>query len=138
MPKVTFKKNRALEQDYVIQDARPGLTILELAHEHGIPVGSNCGGVCGCSTCHVYVVEGFDSLEEMSDKEADRLDRAFDVKLTSRLGCQAEVAQAPLVLQITDESLDAFFDENPDLRRIYEETGKLPLVPRRDHPALGG
>ncbi len=128
MPKVTFKKNRVLTQDLNFQ-ARPGLSILDVAHEHGIPVGSNCGGVCGCSTCHVHVVQGFDSLEEMSDKEADRLDRAFDVRLNSRLGCQAEVGDLDLVIDITEESLKAFFDENPDIRKTYEETGVFPFLP---------
>ena len=54
--------------------------------------GSACGGVCACSTCHVYVSKGFDSLSEMSDDENDILDKAFDVRPTSRLGCQAKLA----------------------------------------------
>src|SRR5579885_655923 len=91
VPKVTFKKNKVLTKDMTV-DAEAGETILEVAHRNGIPEGSNCGGVCGCSTCHVYIVDGFDSLEEMSDKEQDRLDRAFDVRMNSRLGCQAEIA----------------------------------------------
>lgn len=130
MPKVTFKKNRVLKEDVTVE-APPGLTILEIANDHGLPVGSNCGGVCGCSTCHVYVAQGFESLEEMSDKEADRLDRAFDVKLNSRLGCQAELAESDLVVQITEESLKAFFDENPDIRKQYQETGEFPFVPHK-------
>jgi 2Fe-2S ferredoxin len=130
MPKVTFKKNRVLKEDVVVE-APDGETILEAANSRGVPVGSNCGGVCGCSTCHVYVVEGFDSLEEMSDKEADRLDRAFDVKLNSRLGCQAEVNKKDLTIQISEESLKAFFDENPDIRREYEATGVFPFVPHK-------
>jgi 2Fe-2S ferredoxin len=131
MPKVTFKKNRVLKEDMTFE-APQGKTILQIANQHGIPEGSNCGGVCGCSTCHVYVVKGFDSLEEMSDKEADRLDLAFDVKLNSRLGCQAEVQDEDLVLDISEESLKAFFDENPDIKKRYEATGEFPFVPR-DH-----
>lgn len=130
MPKVTFKKNRVLKEDVVV-NADDGDTILETANSHGVPVGSNCGGVCGCSTCHVYVQEGLDSLEEMSDKESDRLDRAFDVKLNSRLGCQAEVNKKDLVIQITEESLKAFFDENPDIRKEYQATGVFPFVPHK-------
>src|SRR5688572_1854012 len=130
MPKVLFKRNRVLKEDVNVE-AKDGETILDVAHDYGIPVGSNCGGVCGCSTCHVYVVKGLDSLEEMSDKEADRLDRAFDVRLNSRLGCQAELAGEDLVIDISEESLKAFFDENPDIRRVYEETGVFPFIP---HP----
>jgi 2Fe-2S ferredoxin len=130
MPKVTFKKNRVLTEDKTFE-AKDGETILEVAHDHGIPVGSNCGGVCGCSTCHVYVAKGFESLEEMSDKEADRLDQAFDVRLNSRLGCQAEINKEDLVIDISAESLKAFFDENPDIRKEYERTGKFPFIPHK-------
>lgn len=129
MPKIRFKKNRLLAEDEVV-DVPDGETILEIANEHGIPMGSNCGGVCGCSTCHVYVVEGLESLAEMSDKEADRLDRAFDVRLNSRLGCQARVSAHDLIVDVTEESLKAFLDENPEIRKKYEETGILEAPAR--------
>lgn len=130
MPKIVFKKNRVLKEDVTVA-AKEGETILEVAQGAGVPVGSNCGGVCGCSTCHVYVADGFDALEEMSDKEADRLDRAFDVKLNSRLGCQAEVPTRDLTIQISEESLKAFFDENPDIKKQYDATGVFPFVPHK-------
>lgn len=128
MPTITFKKNRVLPEDHTLE-AEDGETILEVAQEHGIPVGSNCGGVCGCSTCHLYILKGFDSLDEMSEKEEDRLDLGFDVRLNSRLGCQARVTSEDLVVDITEESLKAFFDENPAIRKHYEATGELKLVP---------
>ena len=128
MPKITFKKNRVVDRDLKVT-AEDGLTILEVAQDHGIPVGSNCGGVCGCSTCHVYVVQGDQSLDEMEDPEADRLDLAFDVRLNSRLGCQARLNAVDLVVDISDESLKAFFDENPDIRKHYEATGEFKFVP---------
>lgn len=132
MPKITFKKNRVLPKDHVLE-AEPGESILEVAHEHGIPVGSNCGGVCGCSTCHVYVVRGFDSLDEMEEKEEDRLDLGFDVKLNSRLACQAMVNREDVVVDITDESLKAYFDENPKVRKHFEATGELLMIPHHHH-----
>jgi 2Fe-2S ferredoxin len=131
MPSVTFKKNRLLREDHAYV-AEPGTTLLAVARAHGIPVGSNCGGVCGCSTCHVHVVRGLSSLEEMDDREADRLDRAFDVRLDSRLGCQVKLGAVDLVVDISDESLDAYLAENPDVRRHLEATGELLLVPH-DH-----
>jgi 2Fe-2S ferredoxin len=130
MPTVTFKKNRLLKQDVTVE-AKVGQTLLDLAQQHGFPMGSNCGGVCGCSTCHSYVVRGFDSLEEMSDKEADRLDRAFDVRLASRLGCQAEVGDQDLVVEITEESLKAFLDEHPAIRKRVEATGEFIPEPEK-------
>ena len=132
MPKITFKKNRVLPEDHTL-DAEPGETILEVAQEVGIPVGSNCGGVCGCSTCHVYIVRGLDSLDEMDDAEEDRLDLGFDVKLNSRLGCQARVNDQDLVVDVTEESLKAFFDENPAIRKHFEATGELKMVPHHHH-----
>jgi ferredoxin, 2Fe-2S len=132
MPKLVFKKNRVLAEDVTVE-AEGGETLLEVAAENGIPVGSNCGGVCGCSTCHVYVSKGLDSLDEMEEAEEDRLDRAFDVKLTSRLGCQAEVGEADLVIDIAEESLKAYFDENPDIRKHFEETGEFKFVPHHHH-----
>lgn len=132
MPKVKFLKNRLLKEEIEVE-AKPGETVLEIAAERGIPVGSNCGGVCGCSTCHVYVAKGFDSLEEMSDTEADRLDLAFDVRLESRLGCQAEVADQDLTINITEESLKAYLDENPQVRKHLEETGEFKFVPHHHH-----
>ncbi|MEL6187740.1 MAG: 2Fe-2S iron-sulfur cluster-binding protein [Myxococcota bacterium] len=132
MPKITFKKNRILLEDRSY-DADTGETILEVAHDHGIPVGSNCGGVCGCSTCHVYVLRGLDSLEEMTEREEDRLDLGFDVKLNSRLGCQARIEDEDLVIDITEESLKAYFDENPDVRKHYEATGEFLFVPHHHH-----
>ncbi len=132
MPKVRFKKNRLLLVDHVLE-AESGETLLEVANGKGLPVGSNCGGVCGCSTCHVYVESGFDSLEEMSDREADRLDLAFDVKLNSRLGCQAEVSEEDLVVSISEESLKAYLDENPDVRKHFDATGEFLFVPHHHH-----
>jgi 2Fe-2S ferredoxin len=132
MPSITFKKNRVLIEDLTVP-AEDGETILRAAQDSGVPVGSNCGGVCGCSTCHVYVVKGLGSLEEMEEREEDRLDLAFDVRLNSRLGCQAKVSGEDLVVDISEESLKAFFDENPDLRKRYEATGVFELVPRHHH-----
>lgn len=128
MPKITFKKNRVLTEDHTFE-AEDGRTILEVAGARGVPMGSNCGGVCGCSTCHVYVERGFDSLEEMEEPEEDRLDLAFDVRLNSRLGCQAKLNGEDLVVTVTEESLKAFFDEHPDVRKRYEETGVFELTP---------
>jgi 2Fe-2S ferredoxin len=66
----------------------PG-SILDVALGHGIEIDHACGGVCACSTCHVLVKEGFDTLSESLDEEEDRLDSAPDLKPTSRLACQA-------------------------------------------------
>jgi len=86
---------------------------LQAAKKCGAPQGDRCGGVCACSTCHVYVTKGFDSLSEIADEEFDILDKAFDVRPSSRLGCQAKV-HGDIEVQISDESFQAFLDEHPD------------------------
>ena len=66
----------------------------------------NCGGVCACSTCHIYVLKGEDQVEEISDKEEDFIDRAINPKLESRLACQCIIldADADIVVQIPDQN----------------------------------
>jgi 2Fe-2S ferredoxin len=94
-----------------------GSSILQAAQGAHVPQGSACGGVCACSTCHVYVKEGASLLSELEDEENDVLDKAFDVRATSRLGCQAKVERPGRVLVvISRESLDAFYNEHPEER----------------------
>jgi ferredoxin len=94
-----------------------GTTIRAAAEKVGAHLGSACGGVCACSTCHVYVKEGLDALSPLEDKEEDQLDDAFDVRPPSRLGCQSQLLQArQYVVEISRESRQAFFDEHPELR----------------------
>lgn len=92
-----------------------GTTILGAAKKARAPEGDACGGVCGCSTCHVYVKEGRALLSEAEEEEEDILDKAFDVRATSRLGCQARIEKDGLVVcEISRESQDAFYNEHPD------------------------
>lgn len=111
MPRVTF-----VNQDNVSVEVEPGTTILAAAQACGARMGETCGGNCGCSTCHVWVLEGFDSLSEMEDSEDDRLGMGFDVREESRLGCQARVGSEDVVVEITEESLRAWLDEHPEAR----------------------
>jgi 2Fe-2S ferredoxin len=91
-----------------------GTSLLEAAAQAHFPVGSACGGVCACSTCHVYVSKGLELLGEQEDDEADILDKAFDVRATSRLGCQSKIVeQGDLEVEITRESLVAYENEHP-------------------------
>jgi 2Fe-2S ferredoxin len=70
-------------------EAPEGLTVLEIAHRHGFDLEGACEGSMACSTCHVYADPSwFDKLGPVSEEEEDMLDLAFDVRETSRLGCQ--------------------------------------------------
>jgi len=70
------------------REGKPG-SILDIADGNGVDIDHACGGVCACSTCHVIVREGSDSLPEATEEEEDMLDEAPGVELTSRLACQA-------------------------------------------------
>lgn len=91
-----------------------GASLLKAAQQSNAPEGSACGGVCACSTCHVYVDQGAELLSEPGEDEEDILDKAFDVRMNSRLGCQAKLERDGLVvLRISKESLDAYYNEHP-------------------------
>jgi len=97
-----------------------GTSILKAAQKVDAPEGYACGGVCACSTCHVYVTAGANLLSPAEDEEEDILDKAFDVRATSRLGCQAKIARdGRLEVEITRESLQAFENEHPEHRGKY-------------------
>ncbi len=97
-----------------------GLTILEAAQELNAPEGYACGGVCACSTCHVYVLKGAELLSEQEEEEEDMLDKAFDVRSNSRLGCQSKIERdGEIEVEITRESLEAYENEHPQERGKY-------------------
>ena len=105
---------RALGRTWTTE-APIGTSLLEAAREVHAPEGDACGGVCACSTCHVYVRRGGELLSEAEEDEEDSLDKGFDVQMTSRLGCQAHVEKDGVIeVEITRESLDAFFNEHPE------------------------
>ena len=61
--------------------AAQGESVLDVALNNDIQLQHNCGGVCGCSTCHIYVLQGEEDLPEISDKEEDFIDRAVDPRI---------------------------------------------------------
>lgn len=69
----------------------PVYTVLEAALLNDIKLNHNCGGVCACSTCHVYIEKGMETLPETTEKEEDFIDRARDPRLNSRLSCQCDL-----------------------------------------------
>ena len=97
-----------------------GTTVLEAAQRVEAPEGYACGGVCACSTCHVYVQKGAELLSAAEEEEEDILDKAFDVRATSRLGCQSKILKdGEIEVEITRESLEAYENEHPEARGKY-------------------
>lgn len=79
-----------------------GDTLLDAAIAHDVPLQHACGGFCACTTCHVIVKSGLETLSEIEEDEEERLDRATGVTLSSRLGCQARVT-ADVTVEIQNE-----------------------------------
>jgi 2Fe-2S ferredoxin len=81
--------------------ALKGDTILDIAENNGVHLNHNCGGVCACSTCHVYVDSPeADAFPESSDREEDFVDRAINPRLNSRLACQCQLLKSDKNLRI--------------------------------------
>lgn len=77
-----------------------GTSILEAAEAAGVELPHNCGGVCACTTCHVWVEAGLDGLSAIEEREDDKLSEAAGLRLESRLGCQARVGDADVVVRL--------------------------------------
>ena len=101
MAKVIFNFEDSEMKKKVVDSAEEGYSILEIAEDNGVHLNHNCGGVCACSTCHIYVDSGEDFLEEISDKEEDFIDRAINPRLESRLGCQSVILEDDAVIEVT-------------------------------------
>ena len=92
MPKMVFVERNGVAREV---DAPNGLSVLEIAHKHGIDIEGACEGSLACSTCHVIVDAGwFQKLVKPTEDEEDMLDLAFDLQETSRLGCQLIMTEA--------------------------------------------
>jgi ferredoxin, 2Fe-2S len=79
-------------------------SVLDVCLDNGIELQHNCGGVCGCSTCHVYVDNGMDNIQEISDKEEDFIDRAVNPRISSRLGCQCLIVNGDIEVTLPDQN----------------------------------
>jgi ferredoxin, 2Fe-2S len=86
--------------------APAGTSICEALLDNGIKIEHACDMSCACTTCHVVVREGFNSLNEMDENEEDLLDRAWGLEPNSRLSCQAIVGQKDLVVEIPKYSIN--------------------------------
>jgi 2Fe-2S ferredoxin len=85
---IKFKFEQKGLEPIILNNIEPDQSILEIALKNDINLHHNCGGVCACSTCHVYLEKGEDFVEELTDKEEDFIDRAVNPRLNSRLSCQ--------------------------------------------------
>ena len=92
MPRMVFVERDGTRKEV---EAPLGLSVLEIAHRHGVDIEGACEGSLACSTCHVVVEpDWFAKLVKPTEDEEDMLDLAFDLQETSRLGCQIVMTDA--------------------------------------------
>ena len=100
MPQIIFLPHEEICPEGEAIEAEAGTSICDAALANGIEIEHACEKSCACTTCHVVVREGYDSLGEPTEDEEDMLDKAWGLEPESRLSCQARVADEDLVVEI--------------------------------------
>ncbi len=100
MPQIIFLPHEEICPEGAAFEAESGMSICDAALEHGIEIEHACEKSCACTTCHVVIREGFDSLAESDEIEDDMLDKAWGLEPESRLSCQALIGQQDLVVEL--------------------------------------
>lgn len=100
MPQIVILPHASLCPDGAVIDAPAGKSLCDALLDNDIDIEHACEKSCACTTCHVVIREGFNSLDEAEEKEEDLLDRAWGLEATSRLSCQVILADDDLVVEI--------------------------------------
>ena len=100
MPQIIVLPHATLCPEGAVLDAQEGDNLIETLLAHDIEIEHACEKSCACTTCHVVIREGFNSLEPAEELEEDLLDRAWGLEPTSRLSCQTRVGRENLVVDI--------------------------------------
>ncbi len=100
MPKIVILPHAELCPQGATIEAEAGISLCDAVLRSGIKIEHACEKSCACTTCHVIIREGFDSLEMAQDEEEDMLDKAWGLEPESRLSCQAKVDNQDLVIEI--------------------------------------
>ncbi|EPE37339.1 2Fe-2S ferredoxin [Candidatus Photodesmus katoptron] len=106
MSKIIILPNEKFCPSGVVLEAKPSELLLDVALRYGIDIEHACEKSCACTTCHVIIHEGFDSLEPSDELEDDMLDKAWGLDPQSRLSCQAKILDVDLVIEIPKYTLN--------------------------------
>ncbi|MBV0934083.1 ISC system 2Fe-2S type ferredoxin [Marinobacterium weihaiense] len=112
MPQVIFLPHEELCPEGKVIEADAGVTICDLALANGVEIEHACEKSCACTTCHVIVREGFDSLNEADELEDDMLDKAWGLEPESRLSCQALIGDQDLVVEIPKYTINQVSEQH--------------------------
>ena len=100
MPKITFLPHEQICPEGKTVEVEAGISVCDAALKNDIPIEHACEKSCACTTCHVYIRKGMDSLEEATENEEDYLDKAWGLDPDSRLSCQTIVGDEDLTVEI--------------------------------------
>lgn len=106
MTKLTVLPHETLCPEGAVIEATPGVTVCDTLLDNHIEIEHACEKSCACTTCHVIVREGYESLEPPTEKEDDLLDKAWGLELTSRLSCQLRMKDVPVTIEIPRYTLN--------------------------------
>ena len=112
MPKITFLPNEDVCPDGAVVEAPKGTSICRAALDNGIPLEHACELSCACTTCHVLVRKGFNSLDFASEEEEDMLDKAWGLESESRLSCQVVVESEELEIELPKYTINMVSEEH--------------------------
>lgn len=107
--KITFEQKGV--EPVLLTNIEQGQSLLEVCLNNHIELHHNCGAVCACSTCHIYVDSGSEHIEELSEKEEDFIDRAVNPRINSRLACQCVLQAFSGGIEITLPDQTQFLGE---------------------------
>lgn len=100
VPQIVVLPHASLCPEGAVIEAPAGKSVCDVLLENDIEIEHACEKSCACTTCHIVVREGYDTLNEPQEKEEDLLDMAWGLEATSRLSCQAIVGEEDLVVEI--------------------------------------
>jgi 2Fe-2S ferredoxin len=100
MYKIIFRFEEEGFKELILENQEAGQTLLEVALSNDVELHHNCGGVCSCTTCHLYIEKGMQYIDEMSKREKDYVQRAVKPAMNSRLGCQSLLNEGEGIIEI--------------------------------------
>jgi 2Fe-2S ferredoxin len=106
MTQLTVLPHETLCPDGAVLEATPGVSVCDTLLDNHIKIEHACEKSCACTTCHVIVREGYESLDPPTEKEDDLLDKAWGLELTSRLSCQLRLKDTPVTIEIPKYTLN--------------------------------
>jgi len=106
---ITFEEKGV--RPVTLKDIDYGVSLLEVLLDNDIELHHNCGAVCACSTCHLYVKSGEQHIKELSDKEENFIDRAVNPRIESRLGCQCILLKGEGTIEVVLPDQTQFLGE---------------------------